>query len=1575
MRRAGPMHRLETGIAGVTALALALWGLPLITPAAAAPAPAGDCSVSIYNQTAHVQRDGSWLVPNVPANIGPVRARINCLNNGQTLSGASNLFTIQPNLVNAFPIVQLGVTPPPTPVGIALTAPTATLTVSGQTAQLQVVATLPDGSTDDVTAAAKGTVYTTTNVQVASVTADGLLTAHASGKAIIGALYEGSLSTALISVVLSGSTVGDGIPDDWKIAHGLDPNSSTVAFEDPDGDGLTNLEEFQQGTDPHNPDTDGDGLSDGDEVHRYHTNPLLRDTDGDGVSDGLEVLVTHTDPLDPNSVSVKGILTAMTIDPPAFTLIFNTVFGEASRLVAVKGTLIDATTIDITQPKYGTTFTSSDLTVASFGGEPGRVFAGNNGTANVIAANDTFQATSQVTVESFSPTRLAFLELPGATNMVAVEGNHAYVAGGAAGLNVVDISTLEQPFLVTTRSLPGIAYGVAVHLGFVYVAAGPAGLQVVDARVPDAPVVAGGAPTVGDALDVVVRNGRAYVADSAGLRIFDLGNPGTPLPLGGVNLPGRARGVDVSGTLAVVAAESAGVQVVDVSNPAQPRVLGFTHTRPNAQSNASALAISGSRAFVADGAEGLGGLKVVDFSVPGTPVVVGATADSFGLNYMATDGRFAIAADYYFVNTVPIFDVGSMPPAFSSRLDLQGPPGFRDDNGQGIAVRDGVAFLAADRCQLFRFGSVGCGGLFIGRYFKTDATDHQPPLVSITAPAPGAVVHERNPLPVTAFATDDVRVASVQFLVNGQPAFTAYKAPYSFTLTVPVGPGPLTLAAIAVDGGGNQTQSDPVTVTVVPDDKPQVSLLAPAAGSRFNEGSLVDLAATASDDVQVAQVEIFADATSLGVFTAPPYRVSYRIPLGTTQFTIQAVATDNIGQTATATLVVGVDAVAPPVVAIVAPASGATVVEGSHQQVVVGATDVLGIASVQLTVEGQALPPLTAPPYVFPVDVPLGATQLNLSAVATNTSGKTATASLVVTVTADPLTTAAGRVVDPQGAAVSSARVQCQDQTALTLADGTFSIPGLRTARGPFLCNASAVDGSGAALVGDSLPVPPSPGGITLIGDITVAGQLLYLGSGNGSMAVPGRLMVLDDARSALVSWSGPLPANGLSGLAFDAAGNLWGTTVPGGGSGPVVAPSPRPLAARRAQPAGSAAGGLLARPNLGTMPGASQLLRLDPDTGAVLSSSGPFQVAGVSGGGLDLQDLAFRPGDGKLYALGHGGNAGNLYRLDLASQSAGVVASGLPNAASGLAAGLDGRLDVLVPLAGGGANLLVIEPSDGQVVSTLAITGTIGVNAGPPVVGGFVLRPGTGTFVLTSVADGAELYVLDPAALTLQELVGPTGQLDGNVLGLAFRPLLRGAAVTTTIQGTVVDATGAPAAGAQVTALGAAGATDATGAFSLPAVLVRTGSVRVAVAYQGDQVVTQPVAPVAGGVTDLGTITVGSLGCVTGTAVASQCFSQPVTLPLDLLIQDGSGNQIPVGPVTPDASGRFCATVRRGQVYVLRRQSYVCSACGGKDLGTCTSSSLQLRDPTASGTCSDPSPTCQELGTVTLGCDLFCGS
>jgi hypothetical protein len=81
---------------------------------------------------------------------------------------------------------------------------------------------------------------------------------------------------------------------------------------DSDGDGLLDSEEDAIGTDPLDPDTDDDGLTDGDEVNVYGTDPLDADTDGDGLPDGLEV--EHGfDPLDPDEDG-DGILDGQDVE-------------------------------------------------------------------------------------------------------------------------------------------------------------------------------------------------------------------------------------------------------------------------------------------------------------------------------------------------------------------------------------------------------------------------------------------------------------------------------------------------------------------------------------------------------------------------------------------------------------------------------------------------------------------------------------------------------------------------------------------------------------------------------------------------------------------------------------------------------------------------------------------------------------------------------------------------------------------------------------------------------------------------------------------------------------------------------------------------------------------------------------------------------------------------------------------------------------------------------------------------------------------------------------------------------------
>jgi len=88
--------------------------------------------------------------------------------------------------------------------------------------------------------------------------------------------------------------LGDSCESDDQCAAGLCLANLCLDPEgDEDGDGIINRTEHALGTDPMNPDSDGDGINDGDEVGGDSTNP--RDTDGDGKPDAIESSTADAD--------------------------------------------------------------------------------------------------------------------------------------------------------------------------------------------------------------------------------------------------------------------------------------------------------------------------------------------------------------------------------------------------------------------------------------------------------------------------------------------------------------------------------------------------------------------------------------------------------------------------------------------------------------------------------------------------------------------------------------------------------------------------------------------------------------------------------------------------------------------------------------------------------------------------------------------------------------------------------------------------------------------------------------------------------------------------------------------------------------------------------------------------------------------------------------------------------------------------------------------------------------------------------------------------------------------------------
>lgn len=93
----------------------------------------------------------------------------------------------------------------------------------------------------------------------------------------------------IIAVSFSGCSV-------TKVEKSGSDVDKGVVVVDSDGDGLFDDEERVSKTNAYKPDTDGDGISDYDEVSKWKTDPNKADTDSDGYKDGEEVIAGY-DPL------------------------------------------------------------------------------------------------------------------------------------------------------------------------------------------------------------------------------------------------------------------------------------------------------------------------------------------------------------------------------------------------------------------------------------------------------------------------------------------------------------------------------------------------------------------------------------------------------------------------------------------------------------------------------------------------------------------------------------------------------------------------------------------------------------------------------------------------------------------------------------------------------------------------------------------------------------------------------------------------------------------------------------------------------------------------------------------------------------------------------------------------------------------------------------------------------------------------------------------------------------------------------------------------------------------------------
>ncbi len=248
----------------------------------------------------------------------------------------------------------------------------------------------------------------------------------------------------------------------------------------------------------------------------------------------------------------------------------------------------------------------------------------------------------------------------------------------------------------------------------------------------------------------------------------------------------------------------------------------------------------------------------------------------------------------------------------------------------------------------------------------------EPPIAAV---APLAKMVVGLPSTLTATASDDVAVASVEFHLGTDPTSLPevgrrYQLPFElpFTPDTSLVDKTVTVRARAVDSAGQEGWSLPVQVPVVADQPPSIQIAKPLPGAMVFGGGLMRLEANATDpDGGVVKVVFLVDGrrvdvayTAAGVPGEPTiWAGSWVAPIsgGNQTFALTAIAVDTAGhETTSAPVMVGtVQDTVPPAVALVDPPNLDVVTEGVANRLFASAEDNTEVKSVEFFVEGASL--------------------------------------------------------------------------------------------------------------------------------------------------------------------------------------------------------------------------------------------------------------------------------------------------------------------------------------------------------------------------------------------------------------------------------------------------------------------------------------------------------------------------------------------------------------------------------------------------------------------------------------------
>lgn len=240
-------------------------------------------------------------------------------------------------------------------------------------------------------------------------------------------------------------------------------------------------------------------------------------------------------------------------------------------------------------------------------------------------------------------------------------------------------------------------------------------------------------------------------------------------------------------------------------------------------------------------------------------------------------------------------------------------------------------------------------------------SDITPPNVAIISPASGQEIS--GLINVIAEASDNLGVALVRLMINGEPEDTDYENPYSFSLDTENldEDEEYIIGAIAEDISGNSFSANPIAVYVnnFDNEAPQGQIIYPYPGQVVSD--TVSIEVIASDDVGVSSVSISINGAQIFEDFEYPFIYDWDTQQETEDqdHIIQATISDSSNNTTeilpisvTVNNIPAADNI-PPSGIISNPLSGQIV--GGNVLFTVNAQDNIGVLSVEFLIDGASV--------------------------------------------------------------------------------------------------------------------------------------------------------------------------------------------------------------------------------------------------------------------------------------------------------------------------------------------------------------------------------------------------------------------------------------------------------------------------------------------------------------------------------------------------------------------------------------------------------------------------------------------